>query len=87
VEEPMLSMFATRRREVRRSGSMLSTTRHSPLNSSIDAIKRSVSLEGWKRGGSMGWQLNYLHFHPFSPIYSPDFIGFRVEMWRLAVGQ
>ncbi len=32
--------------EVSRSGSMFSTIRHSPLNSSIDAIRRRISLEG-----------------------------------------
>ena len=71
VEEPMLSMVATRLSDRSRSGLMLSTARHSPLNSSIDAIRRSISLEGWMWGGSMAHSKHTsisIHFHPFPSI-------------------
>lgn len=43
VEEPTLSMVATRRRAVSRSGAREPNAFHAPLNSSIWAMSRSIS--------------------------------------------
>ena len=45
VDEPMLSMVATLRRAVRRSGARVPRARQAPLNSSMRAIKRKISAE------------------------------------------
>ena len=43
VDEPTLSMVATRRSADRRSGASVPKARHAPLNSSIVAIRRRIS--------------------------------------------
>ena len=47
-EEPMLSMVASLRSAVRRSGARVPRARQAPLNSSIRAIKRKISGEMWR---------------------------------------
>ena len=43
VDEPMLSIVATRRMADRRSGASVPKARHAPLNSSILAIRFRIS--------------------------------------------
>jgi hypothetical protein len=43
VDEPMLSIVATRRSDVSRSGDMRPIAAHAPLNSSISAISLRIS--------------------------------------------
>jgi hypothetical protein len=43
VEEPMLSIVATRRSAESRSGASVPNARHAPLNSSISAINARIS--------------------------------------------
>ena len=43
VDDPMLSIVATRRSADRRSGAKVPSARHAPLNSSISAIKERIS--------------------------------------------
>jgi len=48
VDEPMLSMVATRRRAESRSGASIPRARHAPLNSSIRAIRPKTSGVMWR---------------------------------------
>jgi hypothetical protein len=65
VEEPMLSMVATRRRPDRRSGAIRPIARQAPLNSSISAISDRIS--GVMRRVAMLSAIPLLH--PFAPDF------------------
>jgi hypothetical protein len=45
VEDPMLSIVATRRKALSRSGASVPSARQAPLNSSISAIRERISGE------------------------------------------
>src|SRR5450631_765200 len=71
VDDPTLSMVATRRSAERRSGARFPSARHAPLNSSSSEIRA-------RTGGVMiRFSVlscppidppNYTHFHPITPV-------------------
>lgn len=69
VEEPMLSMVATRRNADKRSGAIAPRARHAPLNSSILAIRPKTSGVIWRVSTlSINRSLNqkHTHLHPIA---------------------
>src|SRR3990167_6804230 len=66
VEEPMLSMVATRRRADRRSGASEPKARQTPLNSSILAMRFRISGVIW-RVSVVSMNQYYTNLHPFTP--------------------
>ena len=71
VEEPMLSMVATRRSADRRSGASVPKARQAPLNSSILAMRLSISGVIWMV--SVRNMNQYCtHLHPFARCTHSD---------------
>ena len=67
VDDPMLSIVATRRKALKRSGSKLPSARQAPLNSSISEISARISVVIL-----IVFYFNILvpfhpHYHPITP--------------------
>src|SRR5690606_29536149 len=63
VEEPMLSMVATRRNADSRSGASVPRARQAPLNSSMPAIRPRISRDIWRESVRIMQPI----IHPFTP--------------------
>ena len=69
VEEPMLSMVATRRKPWSRSGVSDCQVRQCPLNSSISLTSRSISAEMGMESGRAG---NMEEFRPQMSVFQSN---------------
>ncbi len=74
VEEPILSMVATRRRPERRSGAIRPIARHAPLNSSISAISERIAGVMRTEVISKGTAIFSSISHPISVLGTPPFV-------------